>query len=617
MSARTGVMMQILSSLQKSGRLKMMTMVRTSLRKVVVFLHRLQRMAISSPRYQKLCKDIQAEIDAHNDIFRNMDGNGVKMAQRLGGSETVRTLSGSEETVAPQQRTGERSHSWAEPGAKTISLRVHLEARAERRGQLLAMLEELKKWMSLKEEELVSRGPMGGDVPTLLEQHSHCLALQSELEAQDPLVVRALDQARMFLGDPSPDGPEEPQRRVEMWTELAAEDRVRGVPGDAAGITATDVHTRAAEVQGHWERLVTRTGSRRLQVGAALEKLQDLQGIMGRLSQGLDHAEEERAGWPPVGCLRADSLRDNMENTTAFRENTVPLDLEIRALNKLSADLQACGLQVCSNVSMQISDLNARWDLLQKATADRLRQLQAVQRDFGPSPQHFLSASVQLPWQRAVAHNDVPYYINHETQSTSWDHPKMTELLQSLADLNGVRFSAYRTAMKSRRLQKALCLDLLGLSTAEKIFEQHGLSLNSQILSVPDITHCLTSIYDLLEWNHKDLVNVPLCVDLCLNWLLNVYDMGRSGKIRALSVKIALFSLSKGHLEDKYKYLFRQVAAPAETCDPRGLGLLLHDVLQIPRQLGEAGAFGASSIQPSIRSCFQHVRPTRLGAAPC
>lgn len=34
----------------------MMAMVRTSLQKVVVFLHRLQRMAISSPRYQKLCK---------------------------------------------------------------------------------------------------------------------------------------------------------------------------------------------------------------------------------------------------------------------------------------------------------------------------------------------------------------------------------------------------------------------------------------------------------------------------------------------------------------------------------------------------------------------------------
>uniref|UniRef100_A0AAV2JWZ5 EF-hand domain-containing protein n=1 Tax=Knipowitschia caucasica TaxID=637954 RepID=A0AAV2JWZ5_KNICA len=45
----------------------------------------------------------------------------------------------------------------------------------------------------------------------------------------------------------------------------------------------------------------------------------------------------------------------------------------------------------------------------------------------------------------------------HQTQTTCWDHPKMAELYQSLADLNNVRFSAYRTAMKLRRLQKALC----------------------------------------------------------------------------------------------------------------------------------------------------------------
>lgn len=48
--------MQILRSLQKCGKLKMMAVVRTSLQKVVVLLHRLQRMAVSSPRYQKLCK---------------------------------------------------------------------------------------------------------------------------------------------------------------------------------------------------------------------------------------------------------------------------------------------------------------------------------------------------------------------------------------------------------------------------------------------------------------------------------------------------------------------------------------------------------------------------------
>ncbi|KAG7266999.1 hypothetical protein CRUP_000724, partial [Coryphaenoides rupestris] len=139
------------------------------------------------------------------------------------------------------------------------------------------------------------------------------------------------------------------------------------------------------------------------------------------------------------------------------------------------------------------------------AVEERLKLLQEAHRDFGPSSQHFLSTSVQQPWQRAVSQNKVPYYINHQTQTTCWDHPKMTELYHSLADLNNVRFSAYRTAMKIRRLQKALCLDLLELGVAQSTFEQHKLNNNGQLLSVPDVINCLTSVYDGLEQQHKDL----------------------------------------------------------------------------------------------------------------
>uniref|UniRef100_A0A2I3N3N2 Dystrophin n=1 Tax=Papio anubis TaxID=9555 RepID=A0A2I3N3N2_PAPAN len=193
----------------------------------------------------------------------------------------------------------------------------------------------------------------------------------------------------------------------------------------------------------------------------------------------------------------------------------------------------------------------------------------------------------------------------HETQTTCWDHPKMTELYQSLADLNNVRFSAYRTAMKLRRLQKALCLDLLSLSAACDALDQHNLKQNDQPMDILQIINCLTTIYDRLEQEHNNLVNVPLCVDMCLNWLLNVYDTGRTGRIRVLSFKTGIISLCKAHLEDKYRYLFKQVSSSTGFCDQRRLGLLLHDSIQIPRQLGEVASFGGSNIEPSVRSCFQ------------
>ena len=45
--------------------------------------------------------------------------------------------------------------------------------------------------------------------------------------------------------------------------------------------------------------------------------------------------------------------------------------------------------------------------------------------------------------------------------------------------------------------------------------------------------------------------------------------------------------------------------------EQRKLGLLLHDIIQIPRQLGEIAAFGGSNIEPSVRSCFKLASPSK------
>lgn len=53
--------------------------------------------------------------------------------------------------------------------------------------------------------------------------------------------------------------------------------------------------------------------------------------------------------------------------------------------------------------------------------------------------------------------------------------------------------------------------------------------------------------------------------------------------------------------------LFSQVANAGGLCDQRHLGVLLHEAIQVPRQLGEVAAFGGSNVEPSIRSCFRFV----------
>ncbi|XP_051515683.1 utrophin-like isoform X5 [Myxocyprinus asiaticus] len=534
--------------------------------------------------------DIQAEIEAHNDVFRSVEGNKMKMVKALGSSE---------EAVFLQQRLDDMNQRWNDLKAKSANIRAHLDASAERWNRLLSVLEELSCWISVKDEELNKQMPIGGDMPTLLQQHTHCTALRVELKEREHVVLSALDQASMFLADQPIEGPEEPRKILQPKTELTPEEKAQRV--------AKAIRKQTAEVGERWERLMGHASTWQEQVERALNKLQELQSSMDQLDMRLAHAEELKAGWQPVGDLLIDSLQDHIDRTMAFREEISPMKQDVQAVNDLAGQLTPLDIQLSSTTNRQLDNLNMRWKLLQAAVEDRLKLLREAHRDFGPSSQHFLLTSVQLPWQRAVSQNKVPYYINHQNQSTCWDHPKMTELYNSLSDLNNVRFSAYRTAMKIRRLQKALCLDLLDLSVAQSMFQQHKLTVNSQQLTVPEVINCLTSVYDGLEQENKDLVNVPLCVDMCLNWLLNVYDTGRSGKIRVLSMKIGLLSLCKGHLEEKYKCLFNQVSSAGDTCDQRQLGLLLHDAIQIPRQLGEVAAFGGSNIEPSVRSCFQHV----------
>uniref|UniRef100_A0A671MZL2 Utrophin-like n=1 Tax=Sinocyclocheilus anshuiensis TaxID=1608454 RepID=A0A671MZL2_9TELE len=477
--------------------------------------------------------DIQAEIEAHNDVFRSVDGNKMKMVKALGSSE---------EAVFLQQRLDDMNQRWNDLKAKSANIRAHLEASAERWNRLLSVLEELSCWICVKDEELNKQMPIGGDVLTVLQQQTHCTALRAELKEREHLVLSTLDQARMFLADQPIEGPEEPRKNLQPKTELSPEEKAQRV--------AKAIRKQTAEVGERWERLMGHAGTWQEQVDRALDKLQDLQSSMDQLDLRLAQAEELKAGWQPVGDLLIDSLQDHIEKV--FCDEIAPLKQDVRAVNDLAGQLTPLDVQLSSTTNRQLDNLNMRWKLLQAAVEDRSKLLQEAHRDFGPSSQHFLSTSVQLPWQRAVSQNKVPYYINSVYSLGVYFSSTFSSVF-FLADLNNVRFSAYRTAMKIRRLQKALCLDLLDLSVAQTMFQQHKLTVNSQQLTVPEVINCLTSVYDGLEQEHKDLVNVPLCVDMCLNWLLNVYDTGRSGKIRVLSMKIGLLSLCKGHLEEKYK----------------------------------------------------------------
>ncbi|XP_074714673.1 dystrophin isoform X8 [Strix uralensis] len=533
----------------------------------------------------KQWQELQAEIDAHTDIFHNLDENGQKI---------LRSLEGSEDATLLQRRLDNMNLRWSELRKKSLNIRSHLEASTDQWKRLHLSLQELLAWLQLKEDELKQQAPIGGDLPTVQKQNDIHRTFKRELKTKEPVIRSALETVRIFLAEQPVEGLEKlyPEPR-----ELSPEERAHNV--------TKLLQRQADEVRTEWDKLNLQSADWQKKIDDALERLQGLQEAMDELDLKLRQAEVFKGSWQPVGDLLIDSLQDHLEKVKVYRAEIVPLKEKVHQVNELAHRFTPSDIQLSQYNLSCVEDLNTRWKVLQVAIDERIRQLHEAHRDFGPTSQHFLTTSVQGPWERAISPNKVPYYINHETQTTCWDHPKMTELYQSLADLNNVRFSAYRTAMKLRRLQKALCLDLLSLSAACDALDQHNLKQNDQPMDILQIINCLTTIYDRLEQEHNNLVNVPLCVDMCLNWLLNVYDTGRTGRIRVLSFKTGVVSLCKAHLEDKYRYLFKQVASSTGFCDQRRLGLLLHDSIQIPRQLGEVASFGGSNIEPSVRSCFQ------------
>ncbi|XP_017846447.1 dystrophin isoform X14 [Drosophila busckii] len=346
------------------------------------------------------------------------------------------------------------------------------------------------------------------------------------------------------------------------------------------------------------------------------EKMRQFQKVLEDLSSRVALAEQTKNGWQAPASLG--EANEQMQQLQRLRDKMTTASALLDDCNEQQSFFTANQVLVPTPCLSKLEDLNTRMKLLQIDMDERQKVLCQAGANhthengddgrntsnsgtIGPLPN--LGQSVKPPWERATTATNVPYYIDHERETTHWDHPEMIELMKGLADLNEIRFSAYRTAMKLRAVQTRLALDRVSMATACESFDRHGLrAQNDKLIDIPDMTTVLHSLYVTI-----DKIDLTLLLDLAINWILNVYDSQRTGQIRVLSFKVGLVLLCRGHLEEKYRYLFRLVADTEKRADQRRLGLLLHDCIQVPRQLGEVAAFGGSNIEPSVRSCLEQA----------
>ncbi|XP_029463240.1 dystrophin-related protein 2 [Rhinatrema bivittatum] len=483
---------------------------------------------------------------------------------------------------------------WSEIKKKSHSLRARLEAFMDHSGKLQLPLQEIIDWLSQKDEELSAQLPLRGDAALVQQEKEMHATFMEEVKCRGPYIYSVLESAQLFLSQHPLEEPEEPSLESK---DVSPRQRIQNV--------SRFVWKQANVASELWETLTARCVDQHRHIERTLEQLLELKGAMEELETTLTQAEGVQDTWEPIGDLFIDSLPEHIQATKLFKEELAPMKDGVKLVNDLAHQLALSDVHLSMENARVLEQINTRWKQMQAAINERQKQLQDAHRDFGPGSQHFLSTSVQVPWERAISPNKVPYYINHQAQTTCWDHPKMIELYQTLADLNNIKFSAYRTAMKLRRVQKALRLDLVTLTMASEVFTEHELQPSEHVMDVVEVIHCLTAMYERLEEERGILVNIPLCVDMSLNWLLNVFDSGRSGKVRALSFKTGIVCLCGTEVKEKFQYLFGQVSSPSGVCDQRHLSALLHEAIQVPRQLGEVAAFGGSNVEPSVHSCFR------------
>lgn len=67
---------------------------------------------------------------------------------------------------------------------------------------------------------------------------------------------------------------------------------------------------------------------------------------------------------------------------------------------------------------------------------------------------------------------------------------------------------------------------MVALEEMIEIFEKQNLTnVNDKLMDVTDIVMALLPCYEKLHKKYPELVvSVPLQIDICLNWLLNVFD---------------------------------------------------------------------------------------------
>ncbi|XP_051156069.1 dystrophin-like isoform X2 [Leptopilina boulardi] len=189
-------------------------------------------------------------------------------------------------------------------------------------------------------------------------------------------------------------------------------------------------------------------------------------------------------------------------------------------------------------------------------------------------------------------------------------HPKMEEILQSINECNIIRYASHRTASKIQILQKNLHMENVQLKLIAGIFERHRLSVteNSVNLDCHEIEDVLSDIFYAAQKEAGINFNVDQITKLAINFIFKIFHRNYEDNILVFSVKVVLTLMSSAKLEEKYGYLFHQLADHNACLSEAALFQLLTNICRIMEMLGESVAYGNHLIRSTVANCFKECQ---------
>ncbi|XGW20200.1 hypothetical protein V3C99_003761 [Haemonchus contortus] len=538
-------------------------------------------------------KSLEAELDAHEEVLKAID----EMGQKLGAG-----IDSGKDRSEVQNRLDAVAQRWKEVRETENLVRERLAEAEQEWEKLTNTLSSLLGWIEDKSIEMLEQQPVGGSLTAVMAQSTWMKNMEKEMEQKGIQIREAITNAHSFLMQ------HDLRPKLHRPGVLAEddEDEQKDAEQRRCGL---QIHVDCEKLKEKWAEFGVQFADWDRAIHAAALRLQELERALAECQLHLSSVESEVEQLRPVERLRLEELKDARRQCESLANRVADLRIHVDDANDACGRVLAADTPLDQHPRNQLDSVNERFMALKTALRVRTAALRNALTDFGPSSEHFLNQSVSLPWQRAISKtNQLPYYIDHTTEKTQWEHPVWVEMAKELSQFNRVKFIAYRTAMKLRALQKRLCLDLVDIPMLEKCFSRLAGLSNEELPGLEGMVTSILPLFEQLNAKHPQMVrSVALAVDLCINFLLNLFDPSRDGILRVLSFKTALVVMSSAPLEDKYRFIFDLVAQDGQA-DQKHIALLLYDLIQIPRLVGEAAAFGGSNVEPSVRSCFETVR---------